>query len=121
MKYKDIVNQQKDLCKRLGLEWVESPPYLNVGIAKNVREGMMPINGLRHHEEGDTTGWYIWAGGEIPQDDPGFFVALHVEHLTEWYPEIFKYLGLPPGWRFLIDDKGHEDIWEDKSLLSEKL
>jgi hypothetical protein len=71
--YNDIVNQQKALCERLGLEWVESPPYLKVGVAKNVREGAKPVNGLRHYEEGDTTGWYIWAGGEIPQVDPDFF------------------------------------------------
>jgi hypothetical protein len=54
MKYKDIVSQQKELCRRLGLEWVESPPYMKVGIAKNVKEGKMPINGLRHPEEVDT-------------------------------------------------------------------
>jgi hypothetical protein len=88
--YYDIVNQQKDLCKRLGLEWIESSPHLKVGIAKNVRERAMPINGLRHPVGEDTTGWYIWAGGEIPQDDPDFFAPIYVEHLTEWCPEVFK-------------------------------
>jgi len=42
--------------------WVESPNHLKVGIARNVTSGLMPINGLRHPPEGDTTGWYIWAG-----------------------------------------------------------
>lgn len=32
-------------------------------------------------------------------------------------PEIKKYLGLPPGWRFLIAP-GYEDIWFDEALLS---
>jgi hypothetical protein len=50
----------------------------------------------------DTSGWYIWAGEGGPSDDPDFFVPLHVEHLAEWCPHITKYLGLPPGWRFLV-------------------
>ncbi|WP_459213513.1 immunity protein Imm33 domain-containing protein [Paraburkholderia caribensis] len=27
------------------------------------------------------------------------------------------YLGLPPGWRFLIAE-GYEDVWEDAKLLT---
>jgi hypothetical protein len=73
------------------------------------------LNRLRHPPEGDTTGWYIWAG-EGWSDDPGFFVPLHVGHVDEWSPLISPYLALPPGWRFLIAG-GYEDIWEDRSLL----
>ncbi|WP_434048948.1 MULTISPECIES: immunity protein Imm33 domain-containing protein [Sorangium] len=29
-----------------------------------------------------------------------------------------RFLGLPPGWRFLIADE-HEDVWKDPSLLNE--
>ena len=89
---------------------------MKVGIALNVREGLMPINGLRHPPEGDTTGWYIWAGEEL-SGEPGFFKPLHVEHLPNWYPEVQKYLGLPPGWRFLIAGD-YEDVWYDESLLN---
>jgi hypothetical protein len=28
-----------------------------------------------------------------------------------------KFLGLPPGFRFLIGENNYEDVWEDKSLL----
>ena len=76
---------------------------------------MAPINGLRHPPEGDTTGWYIWAGENLSAD-ADFFVPLCVVHLDEWCPEAIPYLGLPPGWRFLIAD-GHEDVWFDPSLL----
>ena len=65
---------------------------------------------------GDTSGWYIWAGEEFSKD-PNFFMPLHIGHLKEWCPEIVKYLGLGPGWRFLIAP-GYEDVWEDKSLLN---
>jgi hypothetical protein len=65
---------------------------------------------------GDTSGWYIWAGEGSPSSDPDFFVPLHLEHLSEWRPEILKFLGLPPGWRFLTAGK-YEDVWYDATLL----
>ncbi|MFP2928330.1 hypothetical protein ACLESO_24675 [Pyxidicoccus sp. 3LG] len=111
----DWSDGQKEVCRRYGAGFVESPPTLKVGIARNVRSGLMPINGLRHPPEGDTTGWYIWAGEELPVD-PEFFVPLHVEHLVDWCPQVIPFLGLPPGWRFLSATK-YEDVWEDPSLL----
>ena len=111
----DIELTQKKLCKKYKAPYYPSPSNLKVGIALNVRDEIVPINGLRHPPEGDTSGWYIWAGEEI-SDAPDFFKSLHVEHLSEWCPEVLKYLGLPPGWRFLIADN-YEDVWYDASLL----
>lgn len=107
--------QQRAICDKYGATYAPSPAHLKVGIALNVRDRMVPINGLRHPAEGDTTGWYIWAGGE-PSSDPNFFQPLHVQHLHSWCPQIAKFLGLPPGWRFLVTDE-HEDVWEDPTLL----
>jgi hypothetical protein len=106
---------QSEVCERLGV-----PPFFTgadqkVGIARNVRERLYPLNGLRITPQGDTTGWYIWAGREM-SDDPEFFVPLHVTHLPEWCPEIMPYLLLPPGWRFLIAP-GHSDAWFDPALI----
>jgi hypothetical protein len=91
-------------------------PQSKVGIALNVKSGQLPINGLRHPVEGDSSGWYIWAGEEL-DSSPDFFKPLHVEHLHEWCPDAEKYLSLPPGWRFLIAGD-YEDVWFDKSLLN---
>lgn len=107
--------QQRATCEQYGAEFVPCPPRLKVGIALNVRDGTLPINGLRHREEGDTTGWYIWAGGE-PSSDPDFFQPLHVEHLQSWCPLILRFLGLAPGWRFLVTED-YEDVWKEPSLL----
>ena len=96
-----ITAEQRSVCKRIGVHPVPAFTDLKVGIARNVRDGVQPLNGLRHQPEGDTTGWYIWAGENL-SDDPDFFVPLHVSHLAEWCPEVEKYLALPPGWRFLI-------------------
>jgi len=107
---------QKEICSKYGAPFVEAPAHLRVGISLNVKDGIYPINGLRHPIEGSTTGWYIWAGEKFSEAED-FFVPLCVEHLNEWCPEIIKYLGLAPGWRFLIAP-GYEDVWEDVSLLN---
>jgi hypothetical protein len=87
-----------------------------VGVAANVRDVIWPLNGLRHPPEGDTCGWYIWAGEDLSQD-PGFFSPLHVAHLSEWCPAVLPYMSLAPGWRFVIAP-GYEDVWFDPSLLT---
>ncbi|HYS71853.1 MAG TPA: hypothetical protein VEM95_05475 [Thermoplasmata archaeon] len=43
-------------------------------------------------------------------------MPVHVEHLDDWRPEVLPFLGLPPGWRFLLA-KDYADVWEDRSLL----
>ena len=101
----------------MGVDFIPAPGHLKVGISANVRNGVTPINGLRHVPEGDTTGWYLYAGTEL-RDDHDFFLPLHVDHLDDWCPCIRQYLGLPPGWRFLVAD-GYEDIWFDESLVAE--
>ena len=107
--------EQKFLCNQYQTEFLSSPDHYNVGIALNVRSGILPIHGLRHPPEKDTTGWYIWAGEDL-SENPDFFQPLHVEHLREWCPAIQKFLGLPAGWRFLIADN-YEDVLFDKNLL----
>ncbi|MEK6987616.1 MAG: hypothetical protein AABX97_05910 [Candidatus Thermoplasmatota archaeon] len=111
----DIEREQKEMCKHFGATWFSSPAHMTVGVAENVRTGLLPLNGLRHRPEGDTTGWYIWAGDELSRD-PAFFKPLHTEHLKERCPLVLKYLGLPPGWRFLVTEN-YEDVWYDPSLL----
>ena len=112
LQYTDL---QKAVCERHDAPFCETPNDLKVGIARNVKDQVQPLNGLRHPPQGDTSGWYIWAG-ETLSNAPDFFVALHVEHLKEWCPSVVKYLGLPPGWRFLVAP-GHEDVWFDPGLL----
>jgi len=109
-------DMQKTICGKYGCAFYAAPLELKVGIAVNVRDGIMPINGLRHLPVKDTTGWYIWAGEDF-SSAPDFFKPLHVEHLSEWCPQVQKYLGLPPGWRFLIAGD-YEDVWYDASLLT---
>lgn len=114
---RDIIKEQEVICKQFNVSCYYTEHHMMIGVADNLTLGLMPINGLRHKPEKGTSGWYIWAGGEILQNDPNFFKPYHVEHLQEMFPDILKYLGLPPGWRFQVDNDEHEDVWEDTSLL----
>jgi len=111
----EYIKEQSDICNKYSSPFVSSPLSLKVGISRNMKDGALPINGLRHPIEGDTSGWYIWGGEEL-SDDPDFFLPIHIEHLHEWCPDIIKFLGLSPGWRFLYTPN-YEDVWEDKTML----
>ena len=111
----NISADQHALCARFGVRALAAEPDLKAGVAHNVRRGTLPLDGLRHPPEGDTTGWYLWAGERL-SDAADFFVPVHVSHLAEWCPDALGYLALPPGWRFQIAP-GYEDVWEDPALL----
>ena len=89
----EVERQQKEVCKRFGAVWSPLSSDMKVGIAENVRTGLLPVN-------------------------PSFFKPLHVEHVEEWCRIALKYLGLPPGWRFLVS-RGYEDVWYDPAILTE--
>jgi len=103
------------ICKRYGAGFVPASLDLKVGIDLNVLKGQQPVNGARHPPAGDTTGWYIWTGGE-PSKSADFFAPMHLAHLRERVPRLMQFLALPPGWRFLAADD-YEDVWYDPSLL----
>lgn len=95
----------------------EAPhPGEKLGIAL-ATVGKLPINGLRIRLDG-TCGWFIWAGRDA-STHPDFYQPLHVEHIADYMASVVPYLSLPPGYRFQIAN-GHEDVWFDPTLLSEK-
>lgn len=105
---------QRNVCREIGCEFVATPPLSKVGFAFETL-GMVPINGLRHLPVGDTSGWYIWCGEEFSSAD-SFFSPLHSSHLIQKCPEVMKFLGLPPGYRFLLAGD-YIDVWFDATLL----
>ena len=109
-----VEREQMEICKRYGTTYVPADFDAKVGYAI-ATEGNVPVNGLRHLPTGDTTGWYIWLGETLSQE-PDFFVPLHTRHLVERCPDVLKFLGLPPGYRFLVTGD-YIDVWYDASLL----
>ena len=108
-------NTQATMCERFGADFHPSEPDLKLGVALGTL-GQRPINGLRHPAKGDTSGWYVWAGGE-PSAAADFFQPVHISHLDGILPTIVPYLGRPAGWRFQVAP-GHEDVWFDADLLN---
>ncbi|GAC1662096.1 MAG: hypothetical protein NVS9B7_30090 [Flavisolibacter sp.] len=64
----DYNKEQIDICKKYTAPFYNTPGFLKAGVAYNVKDGIQPINGLRHPVEGNTSGWYIWAGEEFSED-----------------------------------------------------
>lgn len=114
--WNDYIEDQKNLCNKYGINWIPADAELKVGIAANVLTGLSPVNGVRYNQENGTTGWYIWAGQEFSQSED-FFKPYCAKHLIGIRPEIVKYLGLAPKYRFIVDGNGYEDVWEDEGLL----
>ena len=111
----DLKILQSEYCTKQELSVQYSLLDEFVGLADNVREGEKPTHGLRHVSPIGSTGWFIWAGNYSDRSD--FFKPIHLKHLSEYAPKSLKFLGLPPGWRFLFADD-YEDIWFDPSLLN---
>jgi hypothetical protein len=110
----NIAQSQMNVCEKYGAQYSPVDLGLKLGISDNFFSGELPLNGLRHPTVGDTCGWYLWAG-EL-SDAADFFKPLHVTHLVDRNPAVARYLGLPPGWRFLLGDD-REDVWFDSTLL----
>lgn len=87
-----------------------------IALGKNFNPNIQ-INGLRHPRTETLNGWYIWSGEDFNTDEFDFFQPSHAYHLLDNASFVIQYLGLPAGNRFLIDNKGYEDIWFDESLL----
>jgi len=106
--------EQRRICQKYQAGFLESLPQEKLGIAVETI-GQLPINGLRHKPEESTCGWYIWCG-EGFSDAPDFFKPLHVGHVTDYLPEVEEFLGLEPGYRFLLAGE-HVDVWRDPKLI----
>ena len=109
----EITSKQSRICAQYGATHCPASPELMIGVSRNFAAGQLPLHGLRHPPEGNSCGWFLWAGEYSTDDD--FFQPTHVSHICVDHPRIADYLGLPPGWRFLIAGD-HVDVWFDEKL-----
>jgi hypothetical protein len=106
---------QFELCRQYGAPFLGVEPDSKMGAAASIRTNVLPLNGLRHPPENGANGWHLWSGVNFPDEDDGF-LPLHASHIVAWNSLAIRYLGLPPGWRFLTDGR-YEDVWFDAALL----
>jgi hypothetical protein len=110
------VEEQRQVCDAHGAPCEPPDPSSRVGIALHTLH-LTPLHGLRTPPHVDMCGWYLW-GGEW-SDEPDFFQPLCVRHLPERCPLAVRFLGLPPGWRFLTDGEV-SDVWLDRALIQSR-
>ena len=110
----NTVKNQKIICKKYKSIYTPCDPALTMGINLQSLE-FQPIYGVRIKPTKGISGWFIW-GGEY-SEDPSFFQSVHGSHIIEMIPSLEKYLGLQPGYKFIIDNQGYEDVWFDPSAF----
>jgi hypothetical protein len=108
-------NQAIEKCAKYGAGPSLPKSFQTAGVSLDLFGGAWPINGLRHKPEGSASGWFFWSGAVWSSADD-FFAPMHISHFINRESKIIQYLGLPPGWRFLFDEK-IEDVWFDPELL----
>jgi hypothetical protein len=108
--------EQLSVCKKFGSAYIEALDKEIVGVALETLD-KEPIYGLRIMPTDNTTGWYI-CGGPY-SDAPDFYQPVCLSHLKERCPTVVKYLSLKPGFKFLIDRAGYEDVWKDPGIIGQ--
>jgi len=109
---------QQEVCARNGVVHVAVPQHAHVNVTSKLLEGTHFVYGLRLAPTDDRTGWFFWTEELFPPLPR--FSAIQVAEFEERWPEVIKFLGLPPGWRFVVDGYGYEREWEDRSFLNEE-
>lgn len=73
--------------------------------------GQNPIYGVRLEADAGKIEWFIWCGEHNERVD--FYAPYHARHMRELFPIVIPYLSLEPGYKFIIDDAGYEDVWRE--------
>lgn len=105
---KIILDLQAAICEKYGSATVFPDPAMKAGLALGTFH-LMPITGVRIAPDNGVDGWYIF-GGEF-SDDVNFYQPVHQSHIGEILPQVLPYLALAPGYKFMIDNEGFEDVW----------
>ena len=103
-------NEQFDFCKKHNL--TPEIPLLaqKIAVSKEIYNGS-EVNGVRYEAPQYMTGWYLTSNSYN-----GDVKSLQVEsifYLIKARPDLVKYLAIPIGYRFYLDEKG-DDVWKDE-------
>lgn len=109
-----LLFRQKEICDKYNSPFFSCGKDEISGIAL-LSLNEVPIYGVRRVRAGGACGWFLWGGDRSDADD--FFSPVHLGHLEEIIPLVLPYLGLAPGFKFIIDKNGYEDVWYDPEEL----
>lgn len=98
---------QREVCDKFGMPAQVPEPIVALA-TESVSQS--PIYGTRGQiPEGGNVSWFIHCGEYSEADD--FYKPVHISHVIETVPQVARYLCLPVGATFIIDDSGYEDVW----------
>lgn len=105
-----VVRNQSEICSQYGL--VPTFPNFSqmVAISNGVYEGK-DIEGIRYESPEHMSGW--WLITEDYNDDINSLMTVHYHHVAFARPDILKYLAIPFGHRFLMEN-GNVEISKDE-------
>ncbi|SFN92496.1 hypothetical protein SAMN05421594_4738 [Chryseobacterium oleae] len=96
-----VVRNQSELCSHYGLA-PQSPNFSQmIVISDGVYEGK-DIEGIRYESPEHMSGW--WLITDDYDDNIESLKTVHFHHVAFARPDILKYLGLPFGYRFLMEN-----------------
>ncbi len=105
------IEAQKQLCTKYGVTFSACASEDRVGVAVATL-ARSPIYGVRKKNADGSASWYVWAGEYSTV--PDFYQPLCASHLIDLLPISLPYLGLPSGYKFIIDRSGYEDVWQEE-------
>ena len=107
---------QLAICKRYQSDVVAYAEHDMIAIAMSTL-GEQPIYGSRTRKLQDRVTWFFHCGEFSGDED--FYKPVHLRHAVLLLPEIKNYLCLAPGFRLIIDAKGHEEVRRDSEPQAE--
>lgn len=105
-----IIRSQSEICSQIEVSPLFPTFSQNVVISKGVYEGK-EIEGIRYDSPEHMSGW--WLITDDYDDNIESLMTVHYYHVAFKRPDILKYLALPFGYRFLLED-GNLKIMKDE-------
>ncbi|SIS61936.1 hypothetical protein SAMN05421768_11419 [Chryseobacterium joostei] len=106
-----IIRNQSEICSHYGLSIIFPNFNQMVVISQGVYEGK-DIEGIRYESPEHMSGW--WLITDDYNDNIESLMTVHYHHIAFSRPDILKYLALPFGYRFLIENDEVEISKDDE-------
>lgn len=107
-------HEQARVCHSRGLAWNSVPQNADILFTEGsfTAAPRVVTECVRYMPDGDFSGWMIYTDADRSNDVP-FKSAELCDFLDKFDLRILRFLGLPVGWLFNIDQNGLAHIWSE--------
>jgi hypothetical protein len=109
-----VINEQIEVCKEFNASPIFPIFTQKIVISEGVYEGLT-TEAVRYPSPDHMTGW--WLSTELYNGDTKSLNPVHYYHIAFKRPDILKYLALPFGYRFIINQEQEKDVWFDSKVV----